>query len=55
MALTIALISTVYALSLCALAEAVTAKVRAHRRLALALQRLAGVALIGFGIKLGAS
>ena len=55
MALTIAVISTVYALSLCALADAVTAKVRAHRRLALALQRLAGVALIGFGIKLGTS
>ena len=55
MALTIAVISTAYALSLCALADAVTAKVRAHRRLALALQRVAGVALIGFGVKLGVS
>ncbi|MFZ9061829.1 MAG: LysE family transporter [Steroidobacteraceae bacterium] len=55
MAATIAVISGVYALGLCALADAVTAKVRAHRRLALALQRAAGVALIGFGIKLGAS
>lgn len=55
MAATIAVISGVYALGLCALADAVTAKVRTHRRLALALQRAAGVALIGFGIKLGAS
>jgi leucine efflux protein len=55
MAATIAVISGVYALGLCALADAVTAKVRAHRRLAAALQRAAGVALIGFGIKLGAS
>jgi threonine/homoserine/homoserine lactone efflux protein len=34
------------------LADAVSAKVRAHQGLARALQRLAGVALLGFGIKL---
>ena len=52
MAVTIAIISAVYCLSLVMLAEAVSAKVRAHQGLARALQRLAGVALLGFGIKL---
>jgi threonine/homoserine/homoserine lactone efflux protein len=54
MALTIALISAAYCLALVMLADAVSAQVRAHRRLALALQRLAGVALVGFGLKLAA-
>jgi leucine efflux protein len=53
MALTIALITAAYCLSLVLLADAVSARVRAHRRLAQGLQRLAGVALVGFGIKLG--
>jgi threonine/homoserine/homoserine lactone efflux protein len=53
MALTIAVISAVYALGLCALADAVTAQVKAHRRLARWLERLAGACLIGFGLKLG--
>ena len=53
MALTIAVISAVYALGLCMLADAVTAKVRAHRRLARGLECLAGVCLVGFGLKLG--
>jgi threonine/homoserine/homoserine lactone efflux protein len=53
MALTIALITAVYCLTLCAFANALTARVRAHRRLALALERLAGVALIAFGVRLG--
>jgi leucine efflux protein len=52
MAVTIAIISAVYCLSLVMLADAVSAKVRAHQGLARALQRLAGVALLGFGIKL---
>ena len=52
MALTIAVISAIYCLSLVMLADAVSAKVRAHQGLARALQRLAGVALLGFGIKL---
>ncbi len=52
MALTIALITAAYGLTLCAFADAVSAKVRAHRRLARALERLAGVFLVGFGIRL---
>jgi threonine/homoserine/homoserine lactone efflux protein len=54
MAVTIAVISALYCLALVALADAVSAYVRAHRRLAALLQRLAGVALVGFGIKLAA-
>lgn len=55
MALTIAVITAAYGLALCALAGAVTAQVRAHRRLARWLERAAGVLLIGFGLRLGAS
>ncbi len=54
MAVTIAVITAVYCLTLVVLADAVSAYVRAHRRLAAALQRLAGVALVAFGIKLAA-
>jgi leucine efflux protein len=54
MAATIAVISAVYCLALVWLADAVSAQVRAHSRLAAALQRLAGVALVAFGIKLAA-
>ncbi len=53
MALTIAVITAVYCLVLCAFASALTAHVRAHQRLARRLERLAGVFLIGFGIRLG--
>jgi leucine efflux protein len=53
MALTIAVITAVYGLSLVALADAVRARVKAHRRVARALERLAGIALVAFGIKLG--
>ena len=53
MALTIAVITAVYGLLLCAFAQAVSAQVRAHRRLARGLERLAGVCLVGFGIRLG--
>jgi len=53
MALTIAAITAVYCLTLCAFAQAISKQVRAHRRLAAALQRLAGLFLVGFGIKLG--
>jgi threonine/homoserine/homoserine lactone efflux protein len=52
MALTIAVITAVYCLLLCAFANAVSAQVKAHQRLARALERLAGVFLIGFGIRL---
>jgi leucine efflux protein len=57
MAVTIAAITAVYCLLLCAFAQAVSAKVRAHvqtkQRLARALEKLAGVFLVGFGIRLG--
>jgi threonine/homoserine/homoserine lactone efflux protein len=52
MAATIALITVVYCLTLCAFAGAVSSKVRAHRRVARWLERLAGVFLVGFGIRL---
>jgi threonine/homoserine/homoserine lactone efflux protein len=54
MAATIAAISAAYCLALVWLADAVSAQVRAHRRLAAALQRLAGLALVGFGLQLAA-
>jgi leucine efflux protein len=53
MAVTIAVITAAYGLLLCAFAQAVGAQVRAHRRLARVLERLAGVFLVGFGIRLG--
>lgn len=52
MALTIAVITALYCLTLCAFANAVSAKVRAHRTAARWLERLAGIFLIGFGIRL---
>lgn len=55
MALTIAVISAAYCLLLCAFAGVVRAHVRAHRRLAWALERLAGVFLVAFGVRLGTS
>lgn len=53
MAVTIAVITAVYCLLLCAFAGAVSARVKANRRLARGLERLAGVFLVGFGIRLG--
>jgi threonine/homoserine/homoserine lactone efflux protein len=53
MALTIAAITAAYGLCLCAGAQAVGARVRAHQRLARLLERAAGLFLIGFGIRLG--
>ncbi|HMQ71241.1 MAG TPA: LysE family transporter [Rubrivivax sp.] len=55
MALTIAILTATWAAILCLFAHALSAQVRAHRRLARGLQKLAGVALIGFGIRLGTS
>jgi leucine efflux protein len=52
MAVTIAVLTLVYCLTLCAFASAISERVRAHRRLATAMQRVAGLALIGFGLKL---
>ena len=54
MAATIALITLVYCLALCALAGLVTQQVKAHRRLAKGLERLAGIFLVGFGLRLAA-
>lgn len=52
MAATIAIITAVYCLLLCAFADAISAKVRANQWLARGLEKLAGVFLIGFGIRL---
>jgi leucine efflux protein len=53
MAATIAAITAAYGLLLCAFANVVAAHVKAHRRLARGMERLAGVFLVGFGIRLG--
>ena len=53
MAATIAIITAAYCLLLCAFADAVSARVRAHAGLARALERLAGLVLVAFGIRLG--
>lgn len=52
MALTIAMLTALYCLTLCAFAQAASRKVRAHKRLVLALQRVAGLFLIAFGLRL---
>ena len=52
MATTIAMITAAYGLLLCSFADAVSAKVRAHQRLARGLEKVAGAFLIGFGIRL---
>ena len=52
MALTIAVITAVYCLSLCAFASAVSKQVSAHKTLARGLERLAGIFLVGFGLRL---
>ena len=52
MALTIALITIAYCLTLCVFAQALSRRLRSHRRLARALQRAAGVVLVGFGLRL---
>ena len=53
MAVTIAVITALYCLLLCAFAGAVSARVKAHQSLARGLERLAGIFLVGFGIRLG--
>jgi leucine efflux protein len=52
MALTIAVITAVYCLTLCGFATAVSKQVSAHKSIARVLEKLAGVFLIGFGIRL---
>jgi leucine efflux protein len=53
MAATIALITAAYCLTLCLFAQAIGRNVRANAGLAKLLERLAGVFLIAFGIRLG--
>jgi leucine efflux protein len=52
MALTIASLTAVWCLTLCAFAQAVADRVRAHRRAARLLERIAGLCLVGFGLRL---
>ncbi|MGY0196990.1 LysE family transporter [Leptothrix sp. BB-4] len=52
MAVTIAVITAIWCLTLCAFAERIAGHVRAHRRLAMLLQRGAGICLIGFGLRM---
>jgi len=53
MAATIAVLTLAYGFALCAFAHAVSERVRSHRLLARGLERIAGVCLVGFGVKLG--
>jgi threonine/homoserine/homoserine lactone efflux protein len=55
MAATIALITALYCLTLCALAGRVTRQLRSHAKIGRWLERAAGLVLIGFGIRLGTS
>ena len=55
MAATIAALTAVYCLTLCAFARAVAQKVKANRRAARWLERCAGLFLVGFGIRLGSN
>ena len=52
MALTIAIITAVYCLTLCAFADRIAGKLRANQSLSAWLSRLAGIFLIGFGLRL---
>jgi threonine/homoserine/homoserine lactone efflux protein len=52
MAATIAGLTAAWCLALCWFAEAVAARVRSHRRLVRALERIAGLFMIGFGLRL---
>lgn len=52
MAVTIAAITSVYCLVLCQFAENIAARLRAHRSLARRLEQVAGLFLVGFGVRL---
>jgi leucine efflux protein len=52
MALTIALITAAYCLALCAFAQAVSRQVSAHKKFTRWLERLAGLFLVAFGLRL---
>jgi leucine efflux protein len=53
MAATIAVITAVYCLTLAVFAHAISSRLRAHAGLGRWLERLAGIFLVGFGIRLG--
>jgi leucine efflux protein len=55
MAGTIAALTAVYCLTLCAFAQAVARKVKSNRHAARWLERMAGAFLVGFGIRLGSN
>ncbi|HMN76580.1 MAG TPA: LysE family transporter [Burkholderiaceae bacterium] len=55
MAATIAALTAVYCLTLSAFARVVATQMKAHRRLARWMERLAGVFLVGFGIRLASN
>ena len=55
MAVTIAALTAIYCLTLCAFAQAVARRVRANRRAVRWLERVAGIFLVGFGIRLGSN
>jgi leucine efflux protein len=55
MAATIALITALYCLSLCAFADAISGSVKAHQRMARWLEKLAGVFLVAFGVRLASN
>jgi threonine/homoserine/homoserine lactone efflux protein len=52
MAITIAILTLLYCLTLVGCAQAVTERVKAHRSLVRVLEKLAGVALVAFGARL---
>ena len=52
MAVTIAVLTAVYCLTLCACAKAVSTRVSAHKHVASLLQKFAGLCLVGFGLRL---
>jgi threonine/homoserine/homoserine lactone efflux protein len=52
MAATIATVTLAYCLTLCAFASVISERVRTHRRFSLLLRRAAGLALVGFGLRL---
>jgi threonine/homoserine/homoserine lactone efflux protein len=52
MAATIAVITLAYCLALCAFASAISRRLRSNRWMAMLLPRVAGLALIGFGLRL---
>ena len=54
MAATIAVITAAYCLTLAVFADAIRARLKAHVGVGRLLERLAGVFLVGFGIRLGA-